>query len=343
MKIKPRFKQICVPLYLFLIFDMCFAGNKEKEFEKLPIIYANGYNISILGVENFHPFDTKKYKKVNNILRKQFGMQRFYSPSYATSEELLLVHSPEYLESLNHSKEVAKIVEIPALRFLPSFLVRQSILKPMRLATGGTILGIKLALQHGWAINLSGGYHHAKATSGEGFCVYADVPIALYSIWQNKPDLKVLIVDLDAHQGNGNSQILGTDSRVAILDMFNHSIYPNDKKAESFVQYPVPISLKTDTGEYLALLRKWLTFAIGQETPELIIYNAGVDIYEMDKLGNLSISETGIIERDSYVFKLALQNKIPIFMVLSGGYHKNSGRIIAKSIIHLIRENNLTE
>jgi histone deacetylase 11 len=202
----------------------------------------------------------------------------------------------------------------------------------MRLATGGTILGVHLALRYGWAINLSGGYHHAKSGEGEGFCVFADVPIALKIIWKEKPELKVLIVDLDAHQGNGNSSILAKEPCVSILDMFNASIFPHDLEAEKFVKYRIALKNRTNTLGYLDSLRKWLPIAIENEQPNLIIYNAGTDIYPADPLGSLSVSEEGIIERDNYVFDEAMERNIPILMVLSGGYHKNSGRIIAKSI-----------
>jgi histone deacetylase 11 len=266
---------------------------------------------------------------------------QLYPPQEASDGDLLLVHSPGYLSSLEKSGVVARIVEIPPLRMLPNFILRNGILKPMRYATGGTILGVRLALDYGWAINLSGGYHHAKADNGEGFCVFADVPIALRSIWKEKPDLKVLIVDLDAHQGNGNSSLLGNDTRVAILDMYNASVFPFDGEAEKLVRYPVRLPMRTNTRRYLDSLSKWLPFTLSDFKPGLIVYNAGTDVFFKDPLGGLSITEEGIIKRDGYVFKSALQAHIPILMVLSGGYHRKSGEIIAKSINRILESNDL--
>ena len=255
-----------------------------------------------------------------------------------TDSQLLSVHTQVYLTSLKKSKVIARVVEIPPLRILPAFVLRRGITKPMRLATGGTILGSHLALRYGWAINLSGGYHHAKTEDGEGFCMFADVPIALQSIWNESQELKVLIVDLDAHQGNGNSSILGNDNRVAIFDMYNSAIYPKDSEAAQLVKYRIPLNRRTNTEKYLEILSEYLPKAINEFNPGLLIYNAGSDIFVEDKLGNLSVTEEGIIKRDEFVFGEALKNRIPILMVLSGGYNKKSGYIIANSINNLVNK-----
>ena len=329
---------IKIVVLLYMLSFPGYSGMKQPCGDTLPIFYSRKYNMSVLGIENFHPFDTKKFKKVYKHLRKNLNLcpEQFVSPYRITDEELLTVHSREYLSSLRRSKNIAKIVEIYALRFVPTVFLRNGLLEPMRLGSGGTVRGAKLALEKGWAINLSGGYHHAKAENGEGFCFFADIPIAIMSIWKDKPDVKVLIIDLDAHQGNGCSSILGNDKRVAILDMYNSQVYPNDTEAEAHVTYDVPILAGTNNSTYLGLLQEWLPVAINGHKPGLVIYNAGTDIYELDPLGALSITEDGIIKRDEIVFRAAIDNDIPILMVLSGGYHKKSGEIIAKSIENLL-------
>lgn len=328
----------------FFIF-LLYGQDKNTNSNSLPLIYTSKYNISIFGIENFHPFDSKKYKKVYKDLIKSnlVNKNQVIKPSLVTQDELLLVHTEEYLKSLRKSSEVSQILEIPPLKYLPNFILHRKILKPMKYATGGTILGLKMALETGWAINLSGGYHHAKSDRGEGFCVYADVPIALHTIWKTYPTLKALIIDLDAHQGNGNSAILGKDSRVAIFDMYNKYIYPNDVSAESLVTYKIPLQRNTGTKEYLELLHKWLPNSITEFNPDVIIYNAGTDIYLKDNLGNLSITKEGIIKRDEYVFTIAKNHKIPILMVLSGGYHKESGHIIAESVQNILKMQGITK
>ena len=112
------------------------------------------------------------------------------------------------------SANIALIAEVMMAALLPNGILQKHLLEPIRYATGGTILGCGLAIERGWAINLSGGYHHAKADSGGGFCFFADVPIAVRKMWDDHPDRKVLIVDLDAHQGNGNASIFRDEPRV---------------------------------------------------------------------------------------------------------------------------------
>ena len=309
---------------------------KSKK-KMIPIIYSSKYNISVLGIENFHSFDTKKYRKVYRMLKKRLNLSsgQFYSPNIISDENLMHVHSKEYLKSLKRSTVIEEIVEIPFIKHIPNIILQKGMLNPMKFATMGTILGLRLALKHGWAINLSGGYHHAKSDHGEGFCFFADIPLAVKGIWQKHPELKILIVDLDAHQGNGCSSILGKDKKVAILDMYNTAIFPRDRNAEKLVSYKVALCRRTRDDVYLEKLNPMLSKAIEKHKPNVIIYNAGTDVYVEDPLGGLWISEQGIIKRDEIVFSAALDNKIPILMLLSGGYHKKSGDIIGKSILNL--------
>ena len=156
---------------------------------KLPLVYTDTYNIGMMGVENLHPFDTKKYRKVFKHLRASLGLSKsqFHLPPLAGEDILALVHQQTYLDSLNESKVIAEIAEFGPLGRLPAGLLKRNLLRPMQYATGGTILGAELALEHGWAVNLSGGYHHAKAGNGEGFCYFADIPLAIHSLWNNEP------------------------------------------------------------------------------------------------------------------------------------------------------------
>src|SRR3989338_4264328 len=193
-------KKFAVLLILLMLTSNTWGENTDK----LPIVYSKHYDISLFGLEKFHPFDTQKYGKVYRYLVNKVGINknRFYTPEIVSEEDLLSVHTPEYLYSLKESKNVARIAELGILAKIPNIILQHKLLKPMRYATGGTILGCDLALEHGWAINLSGGYHHAKADSGGGFCFFADVPIAVYKLLKNNPNLSIMIIDLDAHQGN---------------------------------------------------------------------------------------------------------------------------------------------
>ena len=137
----------------------------------IPIIYSSKYNISVLGIENFHSFDTKKSRNVYRTLKKQLNLNsgQFYSPNMISDEKLLLVHSKEYLKTLKRSAVIEEIVEIPFIKYIPNFILKKGIINPMKYATDGTVKGLELAIKHSWAINLSGGYHHAKSNHGECF------------------------------------------------------------------------------------------------------------------------------------------------------------------------------
>ena len=305
---------------------------------KLPIIFSPRYDIRVLGIEKLHPFDSEKYGKVHRYLMETVGIDEgaFFLPDPVSEEELLTVHTPEYLHSLKKSPTIAMISEVMMAAFVPNDVLQKHLLMPMRVATGGTILGCRLAIERGWSINLSGGYHHAKASSGGGFCFFADVPIAVRKTWEENPARKVLIVDLDAHQGNGNASIFRNEPRVDIFDIFNASIYPGDSEAAQHVKYGRPVKMSVGDGEYLGLLKRELPSAIEESSPGLIIYNAGTDVLAGDPLGGMNISSEGIIQRDGIVFRCAVDRKIPILMLLSGGYTRNSAGVIGRSIENVL-------
>ncbi len=323
----------------FLFFLFSISSLDAEVAQQVPIIYRSEYNISVWGIEKFHPFDTNKYGGVYGHLLANSGLspEQFYVPNIVSQKDLELVHTTKYLNSLNSSKTVARIAEVSMLRFIPNSVLQRNLLIPMKYATGGTILGAKLALKYGWAINLSGGYHHAKSESGGGFCFFADIPIAMYKLWEEHKDLKVFIIDLDAHQGNGHEAVLRSEKRVAILDIYNRYIYPKDNEVKKYITYDVPVSSNIEDKQYLSLLSASLSNAFKNELPGLIIYNAGTDVFKGDSLGGMKLSEAGIIKRDEIVFKIAKQYKVPILMLLSGGYSKESAGIVGKSIENLLR------
>lgn len=307
--------------------------------DTLPIVYHEGYNIRFGGLEKLHPFDSEKYGRVAKRLLARDDIAGFHSPEAIQREDLLRVHSAEYLDSLQNAKTLAQIAELPFVTILPDGKVRKHLLSPMQLATGGTLLATRLAIDPsgpGWAINLSGGYHHAKAISGEGFCALADIPVAAHALWASNPTLRILVIDLDAHQGNGISSVFGDDERVRMLDIYNDAIYPNDEPAAAFVEDNYPIPSGTGDDAYFNVLTKALPASIAAARPDLIFYNAGTDVYKDDPLGALALTREGIIKRDEMVFTAARNQDIPIVMVLSGGYTKESAGIIADSIESLL-------
>src|SRR5262249_52358354 len=140
-----------------------------------------GYNVTACGLERLHPFDSVKYRRIHDEIVRQ-GLRRpadFVRPSLASKRDLQEIHDPDYLRSLWRRQNLAKILEVPIVFLIPATFTHWRVLRPMRLATGGTILACRLALERGLAINLGGGYHHASGKRGHGFCAYADVPTAL--------------------------------------------------------------------------------------------------------------------------------------------------------------------
>lgn len=321
---------------------------------KVPLVFHPNYDIGFFGIEKLHPFDSKKYGKVHATIQKECGLspEQFYTPTMVSDADLSLVHSQAYLDSLNSSRTLMKITEVPPLGLLPNIFLRWKLLNPMKYATGGTILGAQLALKRGYSINLGGGYHHAKSNEGGGFCVYADIPLAIRKLWQEKPDLKVLVLDLDAHQGNGHEEVFLNDQRlnkqVFIFDIYNGYIYPHDRQAEKAIRFNYPVKSGIKDKQYLELLRTQLPKALETLTkegnkPDLIIYNAGTDIFEKDPLGHMGVTENGIIERDEVVFEHAKTHNIPIEMVFSGGYTADTARIISTSIKNLMNKKLLVD
>jgi histone deacetylase 11 len=297
----------------------------------IPIIYHPKYNITVFGLERLHPFDGLKYRRIHDALIAD-GIRKpadFTRPRPLRRDDLERVHTPEYLRSLRSSKVLAEILGVPVLARIPAAFTDWRVLSPMRWATSGTTLACREALEHGLAINLAGGYHHAAASWGEGFCAYADIPLAAATLHAEGLIERVLIVDLDAHQGNGTAATIRDWPWASILDVFEDDLYPIPKQPEDF---PIPIHAGLTGAEYLAIVDDWLPRALDAVRPDLVIYNAGSDPYVEDPLTRLRLSRSDVADRDLLVATLVRERGIPMAMVLSGGYAKESWRVHADGI-----------
>jgi histone deacetylase 11 len=199
----------------------------------------------------------------------------------------------------------------------------------MRWATGGTILACRLAVEQGLAINLGGGYHHASGTSGGGFCVYADVPLALALLHDAGKIRSALVVDTDAHQGNGTAEAIRSWNWAHLLDLFEQDIYPPYKVEE---ELPVPLPALTAGIAYLDILADALPAALDRICPDLVVHNAGSDVLVSDPLASLCLTREQMAERDLYVITTVRERGIPLVMVLSGGYGPASWEAHARSL-----------
>jgi histone deacetylase 11 len=297
----------------------------------IPLIYHPGYNITAWGLERLHPFDSRKYRRIHDALiaRRVCRRRDFVRPKAPSRHELRELHTPAYLNSLRSPIALAQILEVPIVARLPGWLIDWRILRPMRLATGGTLLACRLALEQGVAINLGGGFHHAAADWGGGFCVYADIPWAAAVLHGEGSVDKVMVVDLDAHQGNGTAAVFAEWPWASIFDVYEGDLFPLRKEPED---YPFALPEGTTGGEYLDLIRKSLPDALDAVRPDLVIFNAGSDPFVNDPLAGLRLTMSDLADRDLIVVTLIRERSIPVAIVLSGGYSAVSWRIHTDAI-----------
>ncbi|XP_043722938.1 histone deacetylase 2 [Telopea speciosissima] len=309
----------------------------DVSLTKVPLIYSSSYDIAFLGMEKLHPFDSSKWGRICRFLIKDGVLEKnqIVEPLEASKDDLLVVHPESYLISLKSSLNISIIIEVPPVALLPNCLVQQKVLYPFRKQVGGTILAAKLAKERGWAINVGGGFHHCSAEKGGGFCAYADISLCICYAFIRLNISRVMIIDLDAHQGNGHETDFSHDNRVYILDMYNPEIYPYDFGARRCIDQKVEVGSGTSTNEYLKQLDKALEVAGRTFDPELVVYNAGTDILDGDPLGMLKVSPDGVVSRDEKVFRFAKEKNVPLVMLTSGGYMRSSARVIADSLINL--------
>ncbi|MEZ6096639.1 MAG: histone deacetylase [Pirellulaceae bacterium] len=321
----------------------------EPTFSMARVVYSHRYNIGFYGLERLHPFDSRKYGRAWALLRSHFGAKLrnlHVRPDRAVNcEELQLVHSPTYLAKLRDPRYVAGALELPQLRFVPGWAIDWHVLRPMRWATRGTVLAARAALEHGFAVNLSGGYHHAKPERGEGFSVYSDIGVCIAALRADgaiSESDRIVYVDTDAHQGNGVCHTFMFDNRVFIFDIYNSRIYPMyDVDARKRIDCDVGITNACTDTDYMRELRDRLPGfldSISKSRIGLAIYNAGTDVFVGDPLGDLKISASTIQERDLFVVNELSRRRIPTVMVLSGGYTEQSYELVANSVIPLLEK-----
>lgn len=299
--------------------------------------------MGILGMERLHPFDTHKFSKAAKVLEQTLGSEftsRLIAVDRAvTRDELAGVHDSEYLDSVGSAAVLAKIFEVPAAAYVPAMLLDHGILTPMRWACRGSVLAIQAAREHGFAINLGGGFHHAKPDRGEGFCVYSDFALMRQELRSSETAAQtILYVDTDAHQGNGVCHFAMSDQNVRVFDIFNSEIYPrHDVVARNRIDHAVPMECFASGRDYLKRLRIELPRFLDRFAEDCVrshgiaIFNSGTDVLSGDEVGLLDLSAADIVERDAFVVGELRQHNIPVVMLLSGGYSPQSYQVIAES------------
>jgi acetoin utilization deacetylase AcuC-like enzyme len=281
----------------------------EKWRFPVPFVYSDEYWMLEVGK---HVFPIKKYRALyERLLLLGAKKEHFIIPQPASDEDVLLVHSPRYVKKLKtaslSSAEIA-MIELPFSLELVRFAW---------LMVGGTILTARLALERGLAIHLGGGFHHAFHDHGEGFCVLNDVAIAVEVLKKEGAVGKVMIVDCDLHQGNGTAHILADKDYAFTFSIHQMDLYPSTKPTSS-----VDVGLWAGEGdiEYLTALRSHFPRLYREYSPDLVFYLAGADPFEKDQLGGLRLTKEGLRQRDSIVITEARRLRIPVAVVLAGGY-----------------------
>ena len=299
-------------------------------------VYSPAYQVGMAGLEKLHPFDINKYKKIYEklISTDLIKAEEVVEPRAVSDDELLLVHTPEFMEGLQSADTVARFLEASWVAMFPMALVERFVLSPLRMATGGTIKAARLALQHNkLAINLGGGFHHAKPFQGEGFCVFADMAIAIARLRKEGLLKRALVIDLDVHQGNGTAVCCADDEDTFTFSMHQGNLYPIPKERSSL---DVELAEGTNDEEYMGFLESNLESVLDEAKADLVIYQAGCDPVKGDPLANLAMSPQGIVHRDRYVIERCRERSLPVVMTLGGGYSQNAWEIQFASIRTLI-------
>jgi acetoin utilization deacetylase AcuC-like enzyme len=278
------------------------------------LVYDDRYDLKL----GAHVFPSQKYRLVRDkLIADQIAApDDFLAPEPASDADILRVHSQDYVYKLkNGSLSAAEILrmEIP---------YSKELVEACWLAAGGSILAGQRALADGWSASIGGGFHHAYADHGEGFCVIHDVAVAIRRLQFDRAIKTAMVVDTDVHQGNGTASIFGGDGDVFTLSIHQENNYPYPKPP-STVDIDLPDGIGDD--DYLSILEKHLRAAFHDFKPQILFYIAGADPYREDQLGGLALTMEGLARRDALVFDYARRHGVPVVITLAGGYARNVG------------------
>ena len=277
---------------------------------ELPVVNHPDY---VAKINDDNKFPIQKFGALADYLINEGVVKKFHIPKECSISTMKTSHSLDYINHIRNKTLDQK------LQKKIGFPINDSVVRRSFVATGGTVLAGKLALDSKLACNTAGGSHHATFDYGAGYCVFNDVAVAANYLKNKNYAKKVLIVDLDVHQGNGNSEIFKNDPDVFTFSMHCASNYPA-KKSKSDID--IELEEQMEDEEYLNILYKNLK-ELNKNKYDFVFYVAGVDIHQEDRLGKLKISDDGINKRDKIVIENFYSKNIPLCGVLGGGYNKN--------------------
>lgn len=293
----------------------------------LPIVYHPDY---VAPLPSGHRFPMQKFRRLyETLLADQVAhVSQFYQPDLPPPDWIELVHTPEYVRDYCEGTLDPKAQRRIGLPWSPQLVNRTCV------AVGGTILTARLALEHGLACNTSGGTHHAFPGYGSGFCIFNDMAIAAAVLLQQGVIRKILIVDLDVHQGDGTAFIFQDDPRVFTFSMHCEINFPGTKQT-SDLDVPLPEGMEDE--DYLQTLADYLPDLLSQVKPDLVFYDAGVDVHLGDRLGKLALTDRGLLCREMQVLSTCLSRGYPVACVIGGGYADDFDALVYRhSILHRV-------
>ena len=263
-----------------------------------------------------HRFPIAKYERLRERVLAEgiVDADRLHEPAPVPREELLLVHTADYVDRFTEGRLTADEERRLGFPWSPALVERSY------RSTGGTREAAAYAVGYGVAMNLAGGTHHAFPSHGEGFCVFNDTAIAIRALQREGRIRRALVVDLDVHQGNGTHAIFAADDSVFTFSMHGGKNYPFRKVAGS-----IDVELNDGTGddEYLDQLTRSLPGAIAASRADLVVYLAGADPHEGDRLGRLALTFSGLARRDAIVLEQVREVGLPVVVTIAGGYGRD--------------------
>ncbi len=268
-----------------------------------------------------HRFPMGKYELIHQQLLHEgtCTSANFFEPEIPNNKYIFQVHDPEYVSDLLNltlDQRAARKIGFP----LSERLIERELI-----ITDGTLKASEFALQNGISMNIAGGTHHAFTNRGEGFCLFNDQAVGAQYLLQRGMVAKILIVDLDVHQGNGTAEIFRNEPAVFTFSMHGKSNYPFQKEASDL---DIPLETGVEDAEYLSILKKVLPKLVYEQQPDFIYYLSGVDIIASDKLGKLSLTLAGCKERDRFVLQTCKDHEIPVMCSMGGGYSPDIKTIV---------------
>lgn len=293
----------------------------------LPIVYHPDY---VAPLPDGHRFPMVKFRQLYETLIAD-GVahpSQFHTPDMPPHHWIELVHFPDYVRAYCEGTLEPKAQRRIGLPWSPAIARRTQI------AVGGTLLTAQLALQQGLACNTAGGTHHAFPGYGSGFCIFNDLAIAACVLLEQGTVQTVLIVDLDVHQGDGTAFIFQDEARVFTFSMHCEVNFPGTKQ-RSDLDVPLPMGMEDDA--YLQTLADYLPDLLTAVKPDLVLYDAGVDVHLGDRLGKLALSDRGLLCREMQVLTTCISLGYPVACVIGGGYAEDMNALVYRhSLLHRV-------